>query len=93
MNYTFKTAKFGANNGLMGVDANISQPFSNLQLELLKLYASNVQEEDLLQIRDLLAKFFFEKAKDAADKAWEEKNLTEQGLIDKHRRTAYQSNH
>jgi hypothetical protein len=73
----------------MAVDTSIQQPFSNLQLELLKLYAGNVEEEDLLQIRELLAKFFFEKAKDAADKAWEEKNLTEQLLLDKHQRATY----
>lgn len=73
----------------MAVDTSIQQPFSNLQLELLKLYAGNVEEEDLLQIRELLARFFFEKAKDAADKAWEEKNLTEQLLLDKHQRTTY----
>ena len=42
-----------------------SLPLSNLQLELLHLYASNVSDEDLLKIRELLARFFLEKAKDA----------------------------
>lgn len=74
----------------MAVDTNLTQPFSNLQLELLKLYASHVSEEDLLQIRDLLARFFFERAKDAADQAWDEKQLSEETLLNKHRRSNYQ---
>jgi hypothetical protein len=92
LNDSYKAATFELNQYYMGAEVNISQPFSNLQLELLKLYASNVPDEDLLQIRDLLAKFFFEKAKDAADRAWEEKNLTEQELINRHRKTTSLSN-
>lgn len=67
----------------------IKQPFSNLQLELLKLYSSNVSEEDLQKIKEMLARFFFEKAKDAADKAWDEKGLNEEKLLKKHRRRPY----
>ena len=68
----------------MSASPAIAQPFSNLQLELLKLYASNISEEDLLKIKELLARFFFEKAKDAADLAWVEKGLTEEKLLKKH---------
>lgn len=67
----------------------IRQPFSNVQLELLKLYASNVSDEDLLAIKEAMAKHFFGKAKDAADKAWDEKGLSEEILLNTHRRTAY----
>lgn len=71
----------------------IKQPFSNLQLELLKLYSSNVSEEDLQKIKEMLARFFFEKAKDAADKAWDEKGLNEEKLLKKHRRKPYHPKH
>jgi len=67
----------------------IKQPFSNVQLELLKLFASNVSDEDLLEIKDILAKYFLEKAKDAADKAWDEKGLSEEKLMKVHQRTPY----
>lgn len=67
----------------------LKQPFSNLQLELLKLYAANVSDEDLLAIKKWLAKYFFEKAKDAADKAWDEKGFDEETLLKTHRRTPY----
>ena len=76
----------------MSADSTIRQPFSNVQLELLKLFSSNVPDEDLLAIKDMLAKYFFEKAKDAADKAWDEKGLDEETLLKTHRRTSYRKN-
>lgn len=54
----------------------------NLQLELLKLYANGVSEENLLEIKWLLARYFAQKATEAMDKVWEEKGLTEQDMID-----------
>lgn len=64
-----------------------TERFSNLQLTLLNLYADNIAEEDLLKIKDLLARYFFEKAKDEADKAWDAQNLSEEMLLKVHRRT------
>ncbi|TAK35041.1 MAG: hypothetical protein EPO28_15230 [Saprospiraceae bacterium] len=76
----------------MSANSAIRQPFSNVQLELLKLYSNNVSDEDLLVIKDLLAKYFFEKAKDAADKAWDEKGMNEDTLLKAHSRTPYRKN-
>jgi hypothetical protein len=42
--------------------AAASPKLSNLQLELLQLYAQNVQESDLLAIKKLIAKYFADKA-------------------------------
>ena len=67
----------------------IPQPFTNLQLELWKLYARRVPEQDLLEIRRLLAQYFMDKASDLADQIWDEKGLTEEELLKKHRRTPY----
>ena len=55
---------------------------SNLQLELLRLYGRNVSEETLREVKGILAKYFAGKATEAMDKVWEEKNLTEQDMID-----------
>jgi hypothetical protein len=57
-----------------------AQPLSNIQLELLKLYANNVSEEDLLAIKRLLAKFFMQKAIQEADKVWDEKGYTNETM-------------
>ncbi len=68
---------------------SIPQPFSDLQLELLKLYARQVSEQDLLEIKRLLAQYFLDKASDQADQVWEEKGLTEEEILSQHRRTPY----
>jgi hypothetical protein len=51
-------------------------PFSNLQLELLKLYATNVPEADLLEIKRFLARFFMKKAITEADEIWDDRKYT-----------------
>ncbi len=50
---------------------------SNLQVELLKLYATNISDDELLEIKRYLAKFFMKKAIAEADKTWDEKGYTD----------------
>jgi hypothetical protein len=50
----------------------LERPLSNLQLELLKAFSHQLSEEDLLQIKALLAAFFAKKSIEAANKAWDE---------------------
>ena len=57
------------------------ETMSNLQLELLRLYGNGVSDESLHDIKTILAKYFADKATDAMDKVWEEKNLTEEDMI------------
>ena len=47
--------------------------FSNLQLELLKLYATDVSEKNLLEIKKLLSDFFAKKVDEEMDMLWQEK--------------------
>ncbi|NCA86658.1 MAG: hypothetical protein EOM83_14000 [Clostridia bacterium] len=54
---------------------------SNVQIELLRLYANDVKDEQLEEIKLLLAKYFAQKATEAMDEIWEEKNLSEQDMI------------
>jgi len=54
---------------------------SNVQLELLKIYANNVPDTQLREIKLLLGKYFAQKATEAMDKVWEEKGLTEQDMV------------
>ena len=67
-------------------------PLSNIQLTLLKLYASNVSEEDLKAIQRLIARYFAEKATSEADKDYLEKGYTAEGFLKEHIRTPYKSN-
>lgn len=54
---------------------------SNLQLELLKLYANDLPEEQLIDIKLILAQYFAQKATEAMDKVWTERSLTEQDMV------------
>ncbi len=49
---------------------------SNMQQELLKLYSSNIEEVDLLNIKRILARYFASKAINEADKIWDDKKYT-----------------
>ena len=65
--------------------------FSNLQLEILKLYANGIPDNQLMEIKWLLGKYFAEKATHGVDKVIQEKGLTENDLIEKskeHHRSA-----
>ncbi len=54
---------------------------SNLQLELLKLYANDIAENDLRAIKLLLAQYFADKASDAMDQFCLEKNVSAQDMM------------
>ena len=51
-------------------------PLTNLQLELLRLYSNQMTEEQLLEIKMLLGKYFAQKATEAMEITWQEKQLT-----------------
>ncbi len=53
------------------------QNFTNVQKELLKLYAREVSEKELLEIRQLLANYFAKKVVANADKAWDKNEYNE----------------
>lgn len=53
---------------------------SNLQNELLKIYASNIPEEDLLHIKTYLAGYFANKAIKEADEIWKQKGYTNETM-------------
>lgn len=56
-------------------------PLTNVQLELLKLFAMGVSEEEILEIRRMLARYFMQKAVEGATQAWEEKGYTAEQLL------------
>jgi hypothetical protein len=57
-----------------------SQKLNALQLELLNIYSFQPKEEDLLAIKQLLARYFSGKLQDNIKKAIKEKNITEEDL-------------
>lgn len=69
--------------------APAKQPLSNIQLQLLQLFAQDVSEEDLKAIQRMIVRYFAEKATDAADKDWDEKGYTAEQFKNEHMRTPY----
>ena len=53
-----------------------TEPLSNVQLELLKLFSTNLSEKEIAELRKELAHFYARKSIDAANKAWIEKELS-----------------
>jgi hypothetical protein len=53
---------------------------TNLQLELLKVFSFDVSESDLLEIKIMLSNYFLEKARDEADRLWDEKGWSEKTM-------------
>lgn len=57
-----------------------SKKLSPLQLELLKIYSMNHTEEDLLEIKRMLGKYFAKKLRFKVDTAVKEKGITQKDL-------------
>lgn len=49
---------------------------SNIQKEMLKLYSSDVKDEELEDIKKMIGFYFAQKATNEADKIWSEKNYS-----------------
>lgn len=55
----------------------LNSPFTNLQMEMINLFAKEVPEPQLLEIKSLIARYLLEKARDAADAAWDSKGYSQ----------------
>lgn len=60
--------------------AELSAPLSDLQLELLKLYSTELTSEELLEVKRLLGRYFGDRATRAADRVWDERGLTNEDM-------------
>ncbi|GAB2777298.1 hypothetical protein GCM10027275_20400 [Rhabdobacter roseus] len=60
----------------------LKTPFTNLQQELLQLYARDVSEEDLVNIKELIGQYFAERLSGLADAAWDRNHWTQQDMED-----------
>jgi hypothetical protein len=70
----------------------IPSSLSNLQIELLKVFSRNVSDEDVLEIKRMLTRYFADKAIQEANKVWDEKGWTAEDadrMLNEHMRTPY----
>ena len=72
---------------------NGAKKMTNLQLEILKLFSVELPSNQLIEIRDILSKYFAKKASDEMDRLWEENNWSDKTMDDwsnEHMRTKYE---
>ncbi len=73
----------------------LKTPLNNAQLEILKLFARDLEETDLKEIKRLIVRYLGDKLTKMADEVWEEKgwtNETMDEMLDLHERTPYDPN-
>ncbi len=74
------------------MEPQIPNNLSNLQLELLKIFSYQLSNNQLIEIKNILARYFAEKATNEIDKLWDinswDNELMEKWL-NEHNRTEY----
>lgn len=66
--------------------SSVHPPLSNVQAELLKVFSANIPDEQLAELKSIMARFLLDSARNTADKTWDEKGYTDeklQQLLDK----------
>ena len=52
------------------------KPLSNIQLELLKIYAAGVSDQTLAELKNIIARFLMDKARNEAESIWKERDYS-----------------
>lgn len=50
---------------------SLDKPLTKLQIELLKIYSFDISDAQLMEIKELLSKYFANKASDEMDLLWD----------------------
>ncbi|WP_111669418.1 hypothetical protein [Algoriphagus litoralis] len=70
----------------------VKNPFTNLQLELLKIFSHDLSEKELKEIKALLQDYFSKKAIKEADEVWEKESWSKEkieSILNDSERTPY----
>jgi hypothetical protein len=59
---------------------SIQPTLTNVQTEMLKVFAMQLPEQELNELRLVIARFLMDKARNEATAIWEEKGYTEETL-------------
>lgn len=61
---------------------SLAAPFSNIQMELLQLYKSDISDADLVVIKKMIADYFAEKSINMADEIWDKEGWDDKKIED-----------
>jgi hypothetical protein len=70
----------------------IQTPFTEPQLDLLRMFSHKVDDNNWVEIKKLIAAYFAKKAVEEANRVWDEQNWGDQKidmLLNTHLRTPY----
>lgn len=59
---------------------SLKYPLTNAQIELLKLFSTNMPDHEVRELRNLLSRYYARKAIYEADNLWDSKNLTNEDM-------------
>jgi hypothetical protein len=59
---------------------SLKYPLTNAQIELLKLFSTNMPDHEVRELRSLLSRYYAKKAVYEADNLWDAKNLTNEDM-------------
>ena len=74
------------------MDSAQELPLNDQQLEILKLFSRELDEEDMREIKKLIVRYLAQKVSRLADEAWEKNNWSDEDmerLLEMHERTPY----
>jgi hypothetical protein len=60
--------------------SSVHPPLSNVQAELLKVFSADIPDEHLAQLKNIIARFLLDTARDKADAVWDKKGYTDEKL-------------
>ena len=59
---------------------DIKQPLTNVQLEILKAFSYQLDNEELQKLREVIADYFANRTIQSANKVWDEKAWTDEDV-------------
>jgi hypothetical protein len=71
---------FAKKNKFVMDTSSIQPPLSNIQSEMLKLFSTDIPEKELVEIKDMIARYLLDKARDKADAVWDDKGYSDEKL-------------
>jgi hypothetical protein len=58
----------------------LSLPLNNVQMELMKLFSTGLNDRDLIELKKVIAKFYSDKVIKQANEIWDAKGLTNEDM-------------
>ena len=58
----------------------LKYPLTNAQMELMKLFGTDLSDKELVELKSLLSRFYADKATRAADMIWDKQDLSDEAM-------------